>query len=92
MSLSADDVRDVVFSRSRRGRSRYTEVEVDGFLGLIEATLRGKGDLAASDVPRVAFSSPPRGKNGYLAEDVDAFLSKAEAALAELEAQESADG
>jgi DivIVA domain-containing protein len=86
MSLSADDVRDVVFSRSRLGRLRYTEVEVDGFLGLIEATLRGTGDLAARDVHRVAFSKPPRGKNGYRAEEVDAFLGRAEAALTELEA------
>jgi DivIVA domain-containing protein len=85
MSLSADDVRDVVFSRSRLGRSRYTEVEVDGFLGIIEATLRGTGDLAATDVPRVAFSRPPRGKTGYRAEEVDAFLRRAAAALAELE-------
>jgi DivIVA domain-containing protein len=85
MSLSADDVRDAVFSRSRLGRSRYTEVEVDGFLGLIEATLRGRGDLAAQDVRRVSFSRPPRGKNGYRKEDVDAFLGRAEAALAELE-------
>src|SRR5882724_2005450 len=60
MSLSADDVRDAVFARSRRGPSRYTEVEVDGFLGLIEATLRGRGDLAARDVRRVSFSRPPR--------------------------------
>ncbi len=64
---------------------------MDGFLGLIEATLRGTGDLAASDVPRVAFSRPPRGKSGYRAEEVDAFLSQAEAALAELAAQESAE-
>jgi len=85
MSLSADDVRDAVFARSRRGPSRYTEVEVDGFLGLIEATLRGRGDLAARDVRRVSFSRPPRGKNGYRKEDVDAFLSRAAAALAELE-------
>ena len=88
MSLSADDVRDVVFSRSRLGRSRYTEVEVDGFLGIIEATLRGRGDLAAKDVGRVAFSRPPRGKNGYRASEVDAFLRRAEAALAELEADD----
>jgi DivIVA domain-containing protein len=60
-------------------------VEVDGFLGLIEATLRGRGDLAAQDVRRVSFSRPPRGKNGYRKEDVDAFLGRAEAALAELE-------
>jgi DivIVA domain-containing protein len=85
MSLSADDVRDAVFARSRLGRSRYTEVEVDAFLGLIEATLRGRGDLAASDVRRVAFSNPPRGKNGYRKEDVDAFLGRAAAALAALE-------
>ena len=91
MSVSADDVRDVVFSRSRLGRSRYTEVEVDGFLGLIEATLRGRGDLAAKDIPRVVFSTPPRGKHGYRAAEVDAFLVRAEAALAELEAQEAAD-
>ncbi|HEX9335902.1 MAG TPA: DivIVA domain-containing protein [Pseudonocardiaceae bacterium] len=88
MSLSADDVRDAVFSRSRLGRSRYTEVEVDGFLGIIEATLRGRGDLAAKDVGRVAFSRPPRGKNGYRAPEVDAFLRRAEAALAELEADD----
>jgi DivIVA domain-containing protein len=88
MSLSADDVRDAVFSRSRLGRSRYTEVEVDGFLGIIEATLRGRGDLAAKDVGRVAFSRPPRGKNGYRASEVDAFLRRAEAALAELEADD----
>ena len=85
MSLSADDVRDVVFSRSRRGKSRYAEVEVDGFLGLIEATLRGTHNLEAKDIPRVAFSTPPRGKHGYLAEEVDAFLVRAQAALAELE-------
>jgi len=88
MSLSADDVRDAVFARSRRGPSRYTEVEVDGFLGIIEATLRGRGDLAAKDVGRVAFSRPPRGKNGYRASEVDAFLRRAEAALAELEADD----
>ena len=91
MSLSADDVRDVVFSRSRLGRSRYTEVEVDGFLGLIEATLRGRGDLAAKDIPRVAFSTPPRGRSGYRAAEVDAFLGRAEAALTELEGGEPAD-
>ncbi|HEY3607873.1 MAG TPA: DivIVA domain-containing protein [Pseudonocardiaceae bacterium] len=86
MSLSADDVRDVVFSRSRRGRDRYIEVEVDGFLGLIEATMRGTSDLAAKDVHRVTFSKPPRGKHGYHAKEVDAFLRRAEAALTELEA------
>ena len=91
MSLSADDVRDVVFSRSRLGRFRYTEVEVDGFLGIIEATLRGAGDLAARDVHRVSFSRPPRGKNGYRAKEVDAFLGRAEAVLTELEALGPAD-
>ena len=88
MSLSADDVRDVVFSRSRRGRSRYTEVEVDGFLGLIEATLRGRNDLAAKDVHGVKFTRAPRGKHGYHSKEVDVFLRRAEAALTELEALE----
>ena len=88
MGLNADDVRDVVFSRSRLGRLRYTEAEVDAFLGLIEATLRGAGSLTADDVARVAFSTPPRGKTGYRADDVDAFLTRAEAALAELEIEE----
>ena len=88
MRLTADDVRHVVFSRSRRGKLRYAEPEVDAFLGLIEATLRGRGDLTANDVARVAFSTPPRGKPGYRADDVDAFLSRAEAALTELEIED----
>jgi len=92
MRLNADDVRDVVFSRTRMGRLRYTESEVDAFLGLIEATLRGKGDLTSADVARVAFSTPPRGKVGYRADDVDAFLNRAEAALTALEFEEPADG
>lgn len=91
MGLDADDVRDVVFSRTRMGRLRYTESEVDAFLGLIEATLRGKGDLTAGDVARVAFSTPPRGKSGYRADDVDAFLGRAETALTELEIQDPTD-
>lgn len=88
MRLNADDVRDVVFSRTRMGRLRYAESEVDAFLGLIEATLRGTGNLTAGDVARVAFSTPPRGKAGYRADDVDAFLGRAEAALTELESDE----
>ena len=91
MGLNADDVRNVVFSRSRMGRLRYTESEVDAFLGLIEATLRGTGSLTAGDVARVDFSTPPRGKAGYRADDVDAFLGRAKAVLTELEAQESTD-
>lgn len=90
--MNADDVRDVVFARTRMGRLRYTESEVDAFLGIIEATLRGRGTLTAEDVARVAFSTPPRGKVGYRADDVDAFLSRAEAALAGLEFQDPNGG
>ena len=91
MRLNADDVRDAVFSRSRMRRRRYTESEVDAFLGLIEVTLRGRGSLSAEDVARVAFSTPPRGQAGYRADDVDAFLGHAEAALADLDTRRSTD-
>ncbi|NEW37230.1 DivIVA domain-containing protein, partial [Nocardia cyriacigeorgica] len=65
MSLSADDVRGIAFSRPPFGARGYREDEVDAFLDRVEATLRGADRLTASEVRDIAFRRPRFGQRGY---------------------------
>jgi DivIVA domain-containing protein len=81
--LTPEQVRDVAFSKPPVGRRGYNEDDVDAFLELVEATLRGQagGDLTAEDVHEFAFSKPPAGKRGYNIDQVDALLELIEGNL-----------
>ena len=79
--LTPDDVHDVVFGKPPIGKRGYSEDEVDAFLDLLEATLRGKAQLTGAQVRAVVFSTPPIGKRGYNMDEVDYFLDVAAAHL-----------
>jgi DivIVA domain-containing protein len=84
-AVTPDDVRNVAFSKSARGRSGYNEDEVDGYLERIEATLRdpaAPGGVTPADIRNVAFSTPPVGRRGYDEDEVDEFLGRVEIELA----------
>jgi DivIVA domain-containing protein len=83
--VTAEDVHNVSFSESARGRGGYREKpgynenEVDRFLMRVEATLRdpaAPGAVTPADIRNVTFSGPPIGKHGYDQDEVDAFLSR----------------
>ncbi len=82
-SLTAEQVRNVAFSKPPVGRRGYNEDEVDAFLDLVEATLQGSTGhaLTPEQVRNVAFSKPPIGKRGYNEDEVDAFLDLVERQL-----------
>ncbi|TLG01904.1 DivIVA domain-containing protein [Nocardia cyriacigeorgica] len=78
MSLTADEVRAITFSRPRWGARGYREDEVDAFLDRVEATLRGADRLTATEVRDIAFRRPRFGHRGYDEREVDAFLDLVE--------------
>ncbi|MFE3445065.1 DivIVA domain-containing protein [Nocardia sp. NPDC059180] len=82
MSLSADDVRGIAFSKPPFGARGYREDDVDAFLERVEATLRGADQLTAADVREIAFRRPRFGQRGYDEREVDAFLDRVEKTLA----------
>jgi DivIVA domain-containing protein len=77
VTLTPDEVRDVVFSAPPPGHRGYNADAVDDFLDRIEATLRGRDTLTAQDVHDVRFRKPPAGEPGYFDAEVDAFLNMA---------------
>jgi DivIVA domain-containing protein len=83
--LTADQVRETVFSRPPLGRRGYDEDEVDALVELVVARLEGHGELTAADIHNVAFARPPIFKRSYNSDEVDAFLDVVEAAIAKLE-------
>jgi DivIVA domain-containing protein len=83
--VAPEDVHNVAFSKSARGKSGYNEDEVDGYLERIEATLRdpaATGGVTPTDIRNVAFSKPPVGRRGYDEDEVDEFLGRVEIELA----------
>lgn len=81
MVLTPEQVRQVQFDAPQAGRKGYSESEVDAFLDLVEATLRGEGGLTSSDVRAVAFARPPLFRRGYDPDQVDAFLDEVQREL-----------
>lgn len=82
--ITADDVAGVRFSKPPLGQRGYSEEEVDDFLDLVAAGLRGDpraAGLTPSDIHNVAFPKPPIGMRGYDEDEVDAFLDACEAEL-----------
>lgn len=90
--VTPDDVHNVAFSKSARGRSGYNEDEVDGLLVRIEATLRDPAatGVTPTDIRNVAFSKPPVGRRGYDEDEVDEFLGRVEIELARRRGQRPA--
>lgn len=81
MGLEPEQVRKVQFDAPPAGRRGYSEDEVDAFLDLVEAALRGEGLLTPTDVRDVAFTKPPLLRRGYDEDQVDAFLDKVQREL-----------
>lgn len=82
MGLTPEQVRHVRFDAPPSGREGYDESEVDAFLDLVEATLRGDGGVTPSDVRDIAFGRPPMLRRGYDPAQVDAFLDEVHRELA----------
>jgi DivIVA domain-containing protein len=78
--LTAEQVRNMAFSKPPIGKRGYNEDEVDAFLDHVEAALRepSRFGLTAEQVRGVAFSKPPIGRRGYNEDEVDAFLDLVE--------------
>ncbi|GAA3434381.1 DivIVA domain-containing protein [Kutzneria kofuensis] len=81
MTLTPDEVHEVVFNPPPPGRRAYHPGEVDDFVDRIEATLRGEDTLTGQDVNKVKFHKPPAGEEGYFDYEVDQFLALAAEAL-----------
>lgn len=81
MTLTPEEVRDVVFNPPPPGRRAYHPGEVDDFVDRIEATMRGRDMLTGQDVNKVKFHKPPAGEDGYFDYEVDQFLALAAEAL-----------
>ncbi|MQA16526.1 MAG: DivIVA domain-containing protein [Pseudonocardiaceae bacterium] len=81
MGLTPEQVRQVQFDAPQAGRKGYDEDEVDTFLDLVEATLRGEGGVTDTDVRDVAFTSTALFRRGYDPDQVDAFLDEVESEL-----------
>lgn len=82
MALTPDQVQRVQFDPPRAGHNGYSEHEVDAFLDLVEATLRGTARLTPADVRDVVFAAPALFRRGYDAAQVDAFLDEVQRELA----------
>ncbi len=82
MGLTPEQVRQVRFDAPQTGRKGYDESEVDAFLDLVEATLRGESGLTPSDVRAVAFARPALFDRGYDPDQVDIFLDEVQRELA----------
>lgn len=85
--VTADDVRNVSFSKPPIGKHGYDHTEVDALLDRVEEKFRDpqSHSLTPEDVHNVAFSRPPIGKCGYNEDEVDAFLEMVEAKLNHIE-------
>ncbi len=81
--LTAEQVRNVAFSKPPIGKSGYNEDQVDAFLDLVESALRDPTGrpLTPEQVHNVAFARPPIGRRGYNEDEVDAFLDLIEQQL-----------
>lgn len=82
MTLTPQQVQRVRFDPPQAGHNGYSEHEVDAFLDLVEATLRGEARLTPADVRDVVFSPSARFRRGYDAAQVDAFLDEVQRELA----------
>lgn len=83
MALTPEQVRQVQFDAPRAGRNGYSEHEVDAFLDLVEAALRGESGLTPADVRDVVFTRPALFEPSYDAAQVDAFLDEVQRELAQ---------
>ena len=83
--LTADDVRNVSFSKPPLGKRGYDEKSVNDFLQLAVRRLEGRGQLSADDVRGVRFRKPPIFQRGYDQDEVDALFNDIAAAIAALD-------
>jgi DivIVA domain-containing protein len=77
--VTAQDIRDVAFSKPAMGHRGYDEDEVDEFLGRVETTLRdptASGGVTSAEIDNVSFAKPPIGRRGYNEDEVDALLAR----------------
>ena len=86
--MTANDVRQIRFSRPPIGKRGYNEQQVDDLLDLIEAELTRReqrpsapGQLSGAVIRETLFGKPGFGKRGYHEDEVDAFLEWAAASL-----------
>jgi DivIVA domain-containing protein len=83
--LTAQQVREIIFSNPPIGKRGYNEDQVDAFLDRVEATLQdpaAPGGVTPAEVRDTAFSKPRIGRRGYHEDEVDAFLDLVESELA----------
>lgn len=80
--LTADDIRNVAFTKPPIGRRGYTEDAVDEFLERVESELRsGHFTLTVADIRGVTFPTPRFGRRGYDEQQVDAFIDLIESEI-----------
>jgi DivIVA domain-containing protein len=74
--MTPDEVHKVAFAKPPIGQRGYDEEDVDAFLDLVEATLRGESRLGLDQLRHTTFRRPPFGKRGYRREEVDSFIQR----------------
>jgi DivIVA domain-containing protein len=82
MSLTPEDVREVLFDKPPLGQRGYVEEEVDEFLDLVEEALAGDRAMSPDEVRRATFAKASLTRRGYDETQVDAFLDRVAAELA----------
>lgn len=80
-SVTAQDVRDVVFPKPPVGRRGYDEKSVNDFLQLVARRLDGRGHLSAGDVRGIRFPRSSVFKRGYDTAAVDELLARIASAV-----------
>ena len=83
--LTADDVRNALFSKPPLGKRGYGKKSVDDFLQLVVRRLEGRGHLSVDDVRGVRFPTPPNFQRGYNKDEVDQLLNEIAATIAALD-------
>ena len=73
--LTADDVRNVSFSKPPLGEAGYDESRSTDFRKPAVRRLEGRGQLSADDVRGVRLRTPPILQRGYDQDEVDALLT-----------------
>ena len=86
--LTADDVRNLSFSKSPLGKRGYDEKSVNDFPAARGTAAGRPGQLSADDVRGVRFQKPPIFQRGYNQVEVDALLEQVATAIATLDGHE----
>jgi len=83
MTVTPEDVRNVLFDKPPLGRRGYSADDVDVLLDRIELALAGTVPMTAEEVRTVVFTKGTLTRRGYDEIQVDAFLDLVAAELAD---------